>query len=72
MLRTTAGEEFLYCHLSSLDLAVVRGRTLGVVGRLAMLLKGSEHAPEAVPVMAAVSDDSASSSSRRRLFGRKG
>ena len=37
MLRTTAGEEFLYCHLSSLDLGVVRGRTLGagqLVGRV--------------------------------------
>jgi murein DD-endopeptidase MepM/ murein hydrolase activator NlpD len=37
MLRTTAGEEFLYCHLSSLDLGVVRGRALSagqLIGRV--------------------------------------
>jgi hypothetical protein len=28
MLRTTTGDEFLYCHLSSLDPAVVTGRSL--------------------------------------------
>ena len=28
MLRTTTGEELLYCHLSSLDPSVARGRTL--------------------------------------------
>jgi len=37
MLRATTGEEFLYCHLSSLDPAVVPGRTLRagqLVGRV--------------------------------------
>jgi pilus assembly protein CpaE len=41
-------------------------------GRLTTLLMGSEVGPEPVPVLAASAADSSPSSSRRRLFGRKG
>jgi murein DD-endopeptidase MepM/ murein hydrolase activator NlpD len=37
MLRTTTGDEFVYCHLSSLEPGIVRGRTLAageLVGRV--------------------------------------